>query len=223
MPEGQRGKIALTDQELLKLYIGLVPFLAQVCGPGSEVVVHDVTRPESSIVAIGNGVSGREIGNPMTNLAQELTRKGTYEENEYLLNYQGQAKTGKFLSSTYFIKNEGRLIGMLCINKEMTAVQELNEAVQYLLDRFNLTAPAEDTPSENLDNPISDMVHTRITEIIAQSGVLPRKMTLNEKIRVVHRLNDEGVLRMKGAVPEIAAQLGVSVTTIYRYLNKSVQ
>ena len=45
-------------------------------------------------------------------------------------------------------------------------------------------------------------------------------MSMQEKIRVVHKLDADGILMMKGAVAEIADQLSVSVPTIYRYLNK---
>lgn len=210
----------MTDHEILQLYIRLVPFLAEVCGPGSEVVVHDVTDPEHSLIAIRNSVSGRVVGNPMTDLARELAARSAYTNADYLLNYTGKSKSGEFLSSTYYIKNGDRLIGLLCINKDMAAVQELNGALQRLLERFNLAAPQETGFSENLDNPVTTLMHTRIAEVIAQSGVAPARMSLTEKVRTVHRLNESGVLMMKGAVPEIAKQLGVSVPTVYRYLNK---
>lgn len=213
----------MTDSEVLQLYIRLVPFLAEVCGPGSEVVIHDVTDPEHSLIAIRNSVSGRVIGNPMTDLARDLAEKGAYSNTDYLANYTGKSKNGEFLSSTYYIKNEGRLIGLLCINKDMTAVQELNGAVLRLLEQFNLAAPQESEFSENLDNPVATMMHTRIAEIIAQSGVSPARMSLQEKVRVVHRMNEEGVMMMKGAVAEIANQLSVSVPTVYRYLNKPLE
>ena len=37
----------MTDQELLKCYTDFVPFLAAVCGPGCEIVIHDVTTRNS--------------------------------------------------------------------------------------------------------------------------------------------------------------------------------
>ncbi|MFR4725648.1 MAG: PAS domain-containing protein [Faecalibacterium sp.] len=97
----------MTDQELLKCYTDFVPFLAAVCGPGCEIVIHDVTNPEQSIIAIGNGISGRELGDPMTDLARELQEKGTYADTECLLNYKGKTKSGEFLSSTYFHQERG--------------------------------------------------------------------------------------------------------------------
>lgn len=222
-PPAQNRRMSVTDRELLQIYIGMVPFLAEVCGPGCEVVVHDVTDPEHSLIAIRNSVSGRGVGDPMTDLAREIQKKGSYTDAEYLANYSGKSKEGEFLSSTYYIKNEGRLIGLLCINKDMATVQETRRALQALLERFNLTAVQQSDYVENLDNPMTSMMHNRIAEIIAESGVAPARMSLREKVRVVHRMNDEGVMMMKGAVAEIAAQLQVSVPTVYRYLNKPEQ
>ena len=54
-------------------------------------------------------------------------------------------------------------------------------------------------------------------------GALPARLSLQEKVKIVHHLQDAGILRMKGAIPEIAKQLGVSVPTVYRYLNKEAQ
>ncbi len=213
----------MTDPEVLQTYINIVPFLAQVCGPGSEIAVHDVADPEHSLVAIRNNVSGRDIGNPLTDFARDIIDKGSYINADYLTNYTGRNKNGEFLSSTYFIKNEGRLIGLLCINKDMNAVQNLNNAVSNLLEWFNLTRCENTEFSESLDKPMSGLMRDRIQEIIAESGISPARMSIHEKVRIVHRMSDEGILNVKGSVPEIAAQLFVSVPTVYRYLNKREQ
>lgn len=211
----------MTDSEVMDIYIGLVPFLASVGGPACEIVIHDVTNPDCSLVAIGNNVSGRQIGNPMTDFARELHQKGIYSDKEFLVNYKGQTKDGEFISSTFFIKNEGRLIGMLCVNKQLSAVQELNNAFNILMEKFMLRIPEQSDVSENLDSPVTSLVTARIDEVIASTGIQPARMSRTEKIKVVQSLNDEGVLMMKGAVSEIADKLSVSVPTIYRYLNKS--
>lgn len=220
---GSKDGICLTDKEVLRLYVQFVPFLAQVCGPGSEVVVHDATAPEHSLIAISNNVSGREVGNPMTDLSRELAARSAHTDSDYLLNYTGKSKDREFLSSTYYIKNEGRLIGLLCVNKDMSAVRELNSALLRLTEQFNLTVPQESEFSENLENPMTNMMQSQIADAIAQSGVSPARMSLQEKVRTVHRLNESGVMMMKGAMAEIASQLGVSVPTVYRYLNKPLE
>ncbi len=211
----------MTDQEVLQLYINIAPFLAEVCGPGCEIVIHDTKEPEHSLAAIYNNVSDREIGNPLTDLAKDIIAKGSYQNADYLANYTGRNKQGEFLSSTYFIKNEGRLIGLLCINKAMTAVQNLNHAVANLLELFHLSGCEETEYSESLDKPMASLMRERIQEIIAESGIPPARMSIQEKVRIVRRMDDEGILKVKGSVSEIAAQLLVSVPTVYRYLNKN--
>lgn len=215
--------IPLSDKEILQIYINIVPFLAEVCGPGCEVALHDVAHPDHSLIAIRNNISGRQIGSPITDLAQDIIDKNAYMDEDYLANYIGRNKNGEFLSSTYYIKNEDRLIGLLCVNKDMTAVQQLSSAFHGLLDRYGLAAPEKSEVSEWLDGSVTDIMRARIAEIIAQSGISPSHMSIQEKIRTVHRLSEDGVMTMKGAVAEIASQLYVSVPTIYRYLNKPAE
>jgi len=210
----------MTDREVLQVYIGLVPFLAQVCGPGCEIVVHDITDPDHSLVAIENNRSGREPGNPMTDLARSFVERSAYTDADYIAGYPGRGKDLEFLSSTYFIKNEGRLIGLLCVNKDVTAVGQLRGALEELLTQFDLHTPGESSFSENLDNPVTEIMTGRIAEAVARSGIPPARMRMEEKVRIVHQLADSGVLGMKGAVAEAAGRLGISVPTLYRYLNK---
>jgi predicted transcriptional regulator YheO len=50
---------------LLSAFIPMVDFLAEVLGEGCEVVLHDVTNPERSVIAIRNShVSGRDVALP---------------------------------------------------------------------------------------------------------------------------------------------------------------
>ena len=204
----------MTDHEVLQIYISLAPFLAEVCGNGAEIAVHDMTDPEHSLVAIKNPISGRQVGSPLTDLAREVAEKGAYSDTDYLANYSGQAKNGEFLSSTYFIKNEGRLIGLLCINKDIESIQQMKE-------QFNLIIPHKSIVSETLDNPVESIMHSRIAETVIQSGVQPARMSMDEKVAVVRQLNESGIMAIKGAVAEVARQLSISVPTVYRYMNKN--
>ncbi len=212
----------MTDSEVLQRYIDLAPFLGAVLGRDCEIIVHDVSDLEHSLVAICNGISGRELGNPITDLARQLIVRSAHSDADYLANYTGHSKNGEFLSSTYYIKNEGRLIGLLCINKNLKAIRTLNASVQNLIESLNLVVPSDSEFTEDLDNPVATIMCSQIADIIAQSGMSPAQMSLREKVRTVHKMNDSGVMMMKGAVQEIAKQLEVSVPTVYRYLNKRI-
>lgn len=211
----------MTDNEVLELYVKFVPFLGEVLGEGVEIIIHDVTDMEHSLIAMCNGISGRHLGNPITDLARNLVEQGAYHTSDYLTNYTGKSADTEFLSSTYYIKNEGRLIGLLCINKDVTSVRQLDRAMKQLFERFNLLPTDTAEVKETFDTPVAGMMHNRIAEIIEEFGVTPARMSMAEKSTILHRLKDEGVLTMKGAMAEVASQLGVSVPTAYRYLSKS--
>lgn len=210
----------MNDSEVLHIYTSLLPFLGKVLGPSCELCVHDIRNPEESIIAIENSATGRKIGSPMTDLAYTTMEKGLYADTDSVLNYEGSAKGKPFLSSTFFIKNENRLIGLLCINKDVSASNTAMAAFQNLLNAFNLALPENSEYTETLEGPVSDLLPNLVAEAIAQTNILPERMTRNEKVALVQRLNEQGILSMKGAVKEIAAQLNISEPTVYRYLNK---
>lgn len=211
----------MTDQEILQLYVNFVPFLGDVLGQGVEIIVHDVTDMEHSVISIFNGISGRQIGDPITNLARDLVCQGAYRNADYLANYTGKSAETEFLSSTFYIKNEDRIIGLLCINKDMTSVRQAGRALRTLCEQFNLVPTETAEYKETFDTPVASMMHNRIAEIIESAGVEPSRMSTAEKANVLHRLKEEGILTMKGAMADIASQLGISIPTAYRYLNKS--
>lgn len=209
------------NEEVLQLYVQLLPFLAQVCGPGSEVVVHDISDPDHSLMAIRNNLSGRQTGGAMMPPTRELLRQLGNPNEDFVLNQPIKSAGGELMSSVYFIRNEGQVIGLLCVNKDTGAVQELNSSLRTVLERFNLARPQP--AAEDGEYTVTAMVRERIAAAISECGVSPSRMSIQEKVRVVHRLNGEGVLAMKGAIGEIADQLSVSVPTVYRYLNRPLQ
>lgn len=211
----------MTDSEVIQKYVDIVPFLAAAFGPSCEIVVHDLSVPEQPLVAICNGISKREIGDPITDYAKTIIDQGLYDmTSDYVVNYRSLIKNKEFLSSTYFIKNDGRIVGLLSINKDTTAVQHLNASLHTLLEQFNLETVKENRFVANLEKPAISMIRGHIADVIAGSGVDPAHMSMQEKVDVVHRLSEDGVLLTKGGVAEIAEQLKISVPTVYRYLKK---
>lgn len=67
---------------------------------------------------------------------------------------------------------------------------------------------------------LPDAVQNAIAEVTGSAGLPPDRLTMEEKIRIVESLHHAGIFYMKGAVSEVAAQLGSSEATIYRYLSK---
>lgn len=73
---------------------------------------------------------------------------------------------------------------------------------------------------ENFVSSLPDAVQNAIAEVTGSAGLPPDRLTMEEKIRIVESLHHAGIFYMKGAVSEVAAQLGSSEATIYRYLSK---
>lgn len=216
----------MTSEESAKKvrsYLPLVDFLAEVCGPYSEVVLHDVTNRENSLVAIRNGqLSGREVGAPMTDFAAHILRHGKHKGKDFITNYLGKAgSAGKFLkSSTFFIRDdEGEIIGMLGINQDLSAISEAHKILGMFLSVDESTANGFESADRNgTEQSIRDMVYSVIEQVLANCSVDPARMTTEEKKDVVEALNDKGVFLLKGAVAQVASRLEVSEQTIYRYL-----
>ena len=206
----------MTNEEKIQEYIGLVPFLSEVLGKGCEVVVHDLRDPEHSITAIANPISGRKIGDPMTDFDHD-----DMEGKDYIANYHGKSDGISFKSSTYLIRNKNKVIGLLCINKEVDCVVSAQKLLNDLFDYYNISSPEESEFSENLGNSIDDLMRSKIDKVIRESMVPVARMTNEEKRKIVNSLKQEGVLSMKGAIAELSRQLEVSIPSIYRYLKKT--
>lgn len=210
----------MTDKEVLESYIPIVNFIADICGSNYEVLLHDIKNPESSVIAIRNGhLSGRKIGDPMTDLAIKILNDKSYLKKEYIANYIGKSNNKKFFSSTYFIKNEGKLIGLICINNDVAPFLNLQSSLNNILKSFETEEEREDY-SENIGNPVKSLANSIISKTIANLSVPPERMSIDEKVKIVQELNESGVLMLKGAVAEVAEELKISEGTVYRYLNK---
>ena len=125
----------MSNYASLERYIPLVKFMGEICGKNYEIILHDVSTPERSVIAACNEhLSGRRVGDPMTELAKELLRTGAYKEHDYVANYEGRTRGGKrFVSSTYFIKEKGQLVGLICVNHDVEDILVLSEHLSNLL------------------------------------------------------------------------------------------
>ncbi|MEJ5928660.1 helix-turn-helix transcriptional regulator [Corynebacterium sp. H128] len=110
-------------RDLYARYVPLVEFLGQAVGPNCEIVLHDLTVPDESIIAIVNGhISGRKMGGPVTNFALWFMRQGASSSVPYVAGYRAVNGVGRICrSSSYFIRDENdELIGMICTNVDIT-------------------------------------------------------------------------------------------------------
>jgi len=206
---------------ILQKYLPIVDFLAEVLGDNAEVVLHDISAINSSVVAIRNShVSGRTVGAPATNLALKIMKDNTYRNKNFIANYKGVSGNGKMLrSSTYFIRDEHqKLVGMLCVNIDYDRLVQLRNYLDGIIQFSGETGDEKNV--ERFSSSVEEIAFDSIETAIKNSGILPERMSQDEKIEIIKELNNNGVFLLKGSVSEVASQLKTSEATVYRYLNK---
>lgn len=214
----------MSNYACLERYIPLVRFMGEICGKNYEIILHDVSTPERSVIAACNGhLSGRRVGDPMTELAKDLIRTGAYLEHDFVANYEGRTRGGKrFVSSTYFIKEKGELVGLICVNHDVEDFFALSEHLNNLVQAFSLpvggTCPT--TYTENLDDSISGLSSSLIHSTVLNYHVPMEAMHSADKLEIVRILESQGVFATKGSVGQVARELHISEPTVYRYLQK---
>ncbi|MCI9554558.1 transcriptional regulator [uncultured Oscillibacter sp.] len=219
-----------TTNALLRQYVKLTEFLGAALGPDYEVALHDLTDKNRSIIAIANGyISGRELGAPLTNMALSVLKDESYEWQDYRLHYSGVSAAGNPLrSSTMFIKENGKLIGMLCINFDDSRFQSFARQVLTLChpNQFfqALTQPeetSEDAPRpETFRNSTEAVAQDAIVHELNRLGVPAERLTSEERLQIIAALEESGLFLLKGAVKDVAAGLGCSQASVYRYLSQ---
>lgn len=219
------------NQRLLESYFPIASFIAAIVGPKCEVVVHDISDPERSIIFIENGhISGRKIGDSSTDLVLKILKGEAYRDQEYIVNYKATGPLGqKFRSSTYFIKDtQGKLVGLMCLNIDITHVEVAAEWISHVLQGGSLTPPVpmESIPEEKLQESeflqgnVDDLLQHIIANSLSKVNLPIDRLSSNEKIEIVKELNEQGVFLLKGGVSQVASALSISEPTVYRYLQK---
>ena len=196
----------------------LLKGLRAMLGERYEVILHDLSHVESSIVGIEGNVTGRSIGGPATNfLLHQLKEYG--DDAPDCVNYQNILPDGRVLrSTTIFIRSDGGdIIGSLCVNQDMTdfivADKLLHELVAF--DREGEAAPKETFAQE-----ISDVMEAMVNDEIGRMERPVAYMNKDDKLQLVARLENKGIFTVKSSVEYVAERLGVTNFTVYNYLKE---
>lgn len=209
---------------VLAKYKVLVEFLAKVLGENCEVVLHSIDNYENSIIAIENGnISGRKVGDSLTDLALNILKDKEKIKQDYLTNYTGKTYAEKKLkSSTYFIRDDNQEVkGMLCINVDVGKYVEARDLLNSLIGSKHNIVDAEKNKdlSEKFTTSIEDLIDSMIENFVGNSSIPPKRMTADEKKNITKQLDQKGVFLLKNSVSKVAKKLQSSEATIYRYLN----
>jgi predicted transcriptional regulator YheO len=199
---------------LLDFVARLSEALGQTFGKFCEIVVHDFSSPESSIIAIANGsLTGREVGDTLDALGFQLLKNNPPSD---LLNYRTKTKDGKELrSSSVFLRDEKQhIFGALCINVDVSNLRKAQEWIQETL------GSADAIIDERFEHSVDEVLDNLIQNAISSIGKKTAEMTRDDKVAIVAYLEAKGAFLIRYSVERVAELLGMTKYTIYNYLDE---
>lgn len=205
---------ASEKEYLLNFISRLSQVLGETLGKNCEIVVHDFSSPESSIIAIANGtLTGRKVGDTLDALGFQLLKAHPASD---LINYSAKTKEGKQLrSSSIFLRDEkGEIFGSVCINIDISALLQAQEWVHAAL---GTTTSAID---EHFERTVDEVLETLIQHAVSSTGKKTTDLTRDDKVAVVAYLEAKGAFLIRYSVERVAELLGMTKYTIYNYLDE---
>lgn len=200
----------------LTKYIPMADMIAATFGKHCEVVIHDLSIPQNSVIyAVNNHVTGRQVGQSFDHLIKQVLLSKKFK-GDMTANYKTMTEDGREVkSSTALIRDESNeVIGALCVNVDLTAMGPMKAFLDEFLSTAEETQEPESAPVEN----VVEIVDNLIEKIIGQADTASMKR--QEKIRLIEFMEAKGVFLIKGAIDKVADRLGISKVTVYSYLDE---
>jgi len=207
---------------LLSVYLPFIESFSAVFGQGCGVALCDLNCEDKKVVAANNLGTRIVEGDLCDNAITELLDQVGNGMKADLINHNIKLDRNKVIS-VILLPDVNDPQFALYIERDLSGISELESAFNSLMNKHALdTAAASDNGVNNPDNRVKDLLHTLIMEEINTLGIHPARLTLDEKVAMVHKLNEKGAMMIDGAIPEIARQLMISEPTVYRYLNRTL-
>ncbi|POT59895.1 hypothetical protein C3432_04095 [Citrobacter amalonaticus] len=209
-------------KENLDFFIPMMEGIANQFGENCEVVLHDHSQGlESSIIAIINGhVTGRQVGDPSSNLGLEVLRGSDVNGDRH--NYFTQTRDGKTLRSTsVYVRNSNKqVIGALCINLDISDILLAEKTLNKIAGRPDATQVRQGEVNEVFVKDVNELLDYLIAECMALINVPVISMTKQDKLNAIKFFDDKGVFLIKKSGEKICEFLNISKYTLYAYLGE---
>ncbi|WP_297883353.1 PAS domain-containing protein [uncultured Campylobacter sp.] len=232
--------------QLLQTFIPTAHLIKNTIGD-CEVVIHDMSTPQNSVVFVLGDVTGRRIGQSFDHLVKDVLLSKNFE-NDCTANYYFTAQNGKLIrSSTSLIRGaDGKVVGALCVNIDTSSAMAAYKAIKNLLPNakldskelqganfttdgscnsaaldgasFNDDVNLETQNSNDLQQNILDIVQDLIASATHDLNV--ERMKKEDRKRIVKFLSQKGIFEVKGAVELVAKALRTQKVTIYSYIDE---
>jgi predicted transcriptional regulator YheO len=212
MNPGDHDEHLLLEAEKIAVAIGRM--FQGLC----EVVLHDLRQPEHAIRIIENNLSGRKVGDSVTELG--LARIADPNFPSVIQNYPNKFPDGRPVKSTSIgIKNAaGRYVAALCLNLDVSNLSPMTLTLTKLVATgLEHQVDALETLRDRTARELREVIETYAAERAAS----PRALSRQSKKELVRRLHREGYFDSRNSTETIAEMIGVSRSTVYNYANQA--
>jgi predicted transcriptional regulator YheO len=192
--------------------IGLA--IRALLGEGCEVVIHDTRDLERSIVWIDGEVTGRSVGDMMTDVELEWLRQG---KAGLRFGYVTSGESGRTLRNECIKLRDssGGICGTFCITMDVTPLVLLQEFAGHLAPDYSRPELGEGFVAD-----LGDMIDIIMAECEYRIGAAAKEMDRDQRIEVIRMLDHRGAFQVRNSAAMVADRLGVTRKTIYNYLRE---
>jgi predicted transcriptional regulator YheO len=190
-----------------------VNLIGEAFGPSCEVVLHDLVRPQSSVVHVANGqVTGRAVGQGIRDLVG-IVRSPQFTGDMLV----GYSLLPQVRSSTVLIRDSrDEVIGAFCINQEISLQMQWKKLLEEQTMLISLDSPEEEPVGEE----VMRILERLIAQTIHEYGKPPASLRKEDKLAIVQFLQEKGVFRIRGALERVSTELQISRHSLYKYLEE---
>lgn len=212
------------NNAFLSRYIPLIDFFEELLGLNSEIVLHDLKNLDSSIIAIRNNhITKRQVGDPATDYVLRMVQEGIDHDDHYAVNYRtiSNRDNQKIKSASYFIRKDKQIVGMICVNTDVTLFEEIEKSINtldLLVETYQKSSKKPTATQETASRSVEEMAENVIMSLAVKKGISINQFRQEDKFDAIESLHNNGFFLLKGAVPEASKILKISEPTVYRYL-----
>lgn len=154
------------------------------------------------------------MGDGGTDAGLAILRGTANPKDEYC--YINTAPNGHILKSTskYFVDENGKVVGSLCINYDITNLMK----GQIAIEKFTSKNESRD---EIFTGNVDEILEILMEKAVESTGKTIDVLDKEDKVEIVKYLDEKGAFLIKKSAERVAEYLDISRFTVYNYLNET--
>ena len=204
---------------IIKNYIPVAQMIAETFGSHCEVILHDFSKPQNSVVyTCNNTVTNRQVGESFTEYFIKEVLLSRKFHNDCSSNYMMKGSNGMIIkSSTALLRdNDDKVIGALCVNMDVTSMTNIMSQFAGMMGIEDMTPEAE--KEGEVVPHIKEIVDDIIDKTIGDQNV--DTMNRDQKIDLIRFMYAKGIFLIKGSTDKVADRMNISRVPVYSYLDE---